>query len=97
VPKTNFSITAGTPKRSSFTQEIGIEVRYQFCGDCGTTLIKEADPAPFTTVYLVQAGTVDGADGADGAELGKPDVELWCSRRPAWIPALEGVAQKDQF
>ncbi|KAI5464029.1 Mss4-like protein [Mariannaea sp. PMI_226] len=92
IPRENFKWTSGTPKAGKFVQEIGVEVDYSFCPDCGTVLIKQSEADMFKPFFLVQAGTIDGDEFKT-----KPDAELWTSRKVEWIDALNGVEQKAQF
>ena len=94
VPRDALTVTSGQPKTSKFQQEIGLEVFYKFCPDCGTTIFKGSPAEMFKAVYLVQAGTVDtwGFSKAD-----KPDAELWTARKFEWVVPTPGLAQKEQF
>lgn len=92
VPRENFTLN-GTPKYNSFIQEIGVEVKYSFCGDCGTVIAKQSEADMFKPFYLVQAGTI----ATHPLVKEKPDVELWVSRKASWLDEVRGAAQAQKF
>lgn len=93
VPRENVALH-GEPKYSTFTQELGFEVKYAFCPDCSTVIIKQCETEVFKPFYLVQAGTIAKEALVKG---GEPDEECWVSRKANWLKEVEGSAQRQQF
>jgi len=95
VPRNAFTITAGEPKKYTFTQtESSIKFTIQFCGNCSSVVGKSSDHNSFKNVFIVTAGSVDGDASL---ESGKPDAELWSVHRASWLSGLEGVVQVAGF
>ncbi|KAI0593224.1 Mss4-like protein [Biscogniauxia sp. FL1348] len=88
VAESGFRLAAGAPKSFSKAADSGKPITSFFCPDCGTTLWRES--VLFPGSKILKAGTLDDAD-AITREV--PTVELWTSRRPAWVPELPGTTR----
>ena len=87
MPRPAFRVSKGTPTTYEATGGSGNPVKRQFCGQCSCVLWTEA-PA-FAGIVVVKAGVMD-----DGAfEQFKPASETFTTRKPAWVPCIEGAAQ----
>jgi hypothetical protein len=100
LPSLSFKLTTPVPLKSySVTHESGLAFKYNFCETCGTALYKE-NAVAFEGKVILLAGTLDkedGKDGEHGIEGVNVQAELWIKHRVAWLGALEGVAQCQEF
>ncbi len=87
VPRGDFKVVAGTPKRYTKTADSGHEMTSAFCADCGCTLFRESAGMPEVTI--VRQGCLD----MDTQNQGKPGVELFARSRAAWVPELADATQ----
>ncbi|KIH93224.1 hypothetical protein SPBR_03299 [Sporothrix brasiliensis 5110] len=90
VPRTNFKVVAGEPTTYIATGGSGNPVERKFCNKCSSTLWTES--ASFAGVVVVKAGVMD--DNAF-AEF-QPASETFTSRKPGWVPVVEGAAQFEE-
>lgn len=58
IPKSNFTITTGTPKSITKISDHGKSITSHFCGDCGTTLFRSGGSQPEDALGL-RAGVLD--------------------------------------
>lgn len=92
VPRTNFTVTAGTPKSWDATGASGKINKHFFCGRCGSSLYTELEIMPDVT--CVKAGGLDGG----AASLGdKVAVEFYTKDRVGYLHGLEGAKQEPAF
>lgn len=87
-------MTSGTPKSHTQKHEDGFDLTIFFCGDCGTTIYKQADGDMFENVSLVQSGTLDGS-ARD--KISKPSSELNVKCRTSWLAEVSNAVQKQGF
>ncbi|KAH7031706.1 Mss4-like protein [Microdochium trichocladiopsis] len=95
------STDSATPllRETKFTHISGVTMKFSACGDCGTRLYKQVESPEHEPFLLVQAGTIidrGGDKDGQGVQV-KPDMELWTKHRASWIPAIDGVVQKQEF
>jgi hypothetical protein len=93
ILRENFQITKGQPKVLPLEHSSGYQEKISFCGECGTRIYKEFDRDQDKSFIIVLAGSLDQLDVATQ----KPDVELWVESKAAWLAAIPGVQQFDQF
>ncbi|CAK7198493.1 hypothetical protein SEUCBS139899_001154 [Sporothrix eucalyptigena] len=87
VLRPNFTITKGEPTTYEALGGSGTKAKRQFCNQCSCTMWTESPL--FGAVVVVKAGVMD-----DGAfEKFKPASETFVSRKPAWVPCIDGAAQ----
>ena len=65
--------------------DLGMTIRFEFCGDCGSTV-------SWTTVGTSNTRAIAAGCFADPS-LPKPEVELFTSRRHPWMRGVDGVPQ----
>ncbi|KAH6604434.1 hypothetical protein Trco_007880 [Trichoderma cornu-damae] len=94
VARDKFTVTSGSPKSYTKRHEDGFNLTVFFCGDCGTAVYKQADAEMFSTLSLVQSGTLDGSPKD---KIGRPVTELNVKLRPSWLVGVEAAAQKQGF
>lgn len=82
--------TSSGTKTFTKTADSGKKIVSHFCGDCGSTLFREAEA--FGPAKIIKAGTLDG--GASVIESAKPDAELFAPERPSWVSQVPGSAEK---
>ncbi|EJU01587.1 hypothetical protein DACRYDRAFT_22666 [Dacryopinax primogenitus] len=63
-----------------------------FCPSCGTQFC--AFPSAIPSMAVLRIGTLDPED-LDS--LGRPQMEMFCSRKLGWPKALEGAAQFEDW
>ena len=84
VPKADFSVTAGVPKRYEDADTAsGNPVQRYFCGNCGSP-IYSALPGQPDSIYL-KSGTLDDTSTF------KPMFQAWCDSKQDWVRLEEGV------
>lgn len=94
VPREKLAVTSGAPKSHTQKHEDGFSLTVFFCGDCGSTVYKQADGDMFENVSLVQSGTLDGP-ALD--KISKPSSELNVKLRASWLAEVSAAAQKQGF
>ena len=94
VPDDAFKFTAGSPKTTTTTHETGMQLKLYSCGDCCSTLCKEAHADAFKGLTIVFAGTLDEQDALDKV---KPGGELWVKYRASWLNEVQGAGQMQTF
>ncbi|KAK5992636.1 hypothetical protein PT974_06051 [Cladobotryum mycophilum] len=94
MPKDQLSVTSGTPKTYTQKHESGMNVTIFFCGNCSSTLYKQADSDMLLPFSVLMAGTLDEPDKA---ELMKPQVELNCKDRMSWLAPVTGAQSRHEF
>ncbi|KAK4073152.1 uncharacterized protein Triagg1_5432 [Trichoderma aggressivum f. europaeum] len=94
IARDKLTVTSGTPKSHTEKHEDGFNLTKFFCGDCGTTIYKQADADMFAPVSLVQAGTLDGP-AKD--KVSQPVAELNVKIRQPWLAEVGSAAQKQGF
>ena len=67
--------------------ELGTQIQFEFCGECGTTVSWTMDAAPGTRAIAMGCF----ADPQMPAPVG----EFFTKRRHHWMPALPGVPQSE--
>lgn len=88
VSDDGFKLLQGTPKTISKTADSGKTITSYFCGDCGTTLYRDAGSFPGSKI--IKAGVLDDLDALNKA---KPGLELYSKRRVEWVPEAPGAKQ----
>jgi hypothetical protein len=71
-----------------------MKLKLYFCGDCGSTLGKEADADAFKGLMITLGGTLDDQDALEKA---KPAGELWVKYRASWLNEVQGAGQMQAF
>lgn len=71
-----------------------MQLKLYFCGDCGSTLSKEADADAFKGLMVVMGGTLDEQDALEKV---KPGGELWVKYRASWLSEVQGAGQMQTF
>ena len=92
VPRTNFKVTAGTPKTWDVTGDSGKINKHYFCGQCGSSLYTELEIMPDVT--CIKAGGLDGGAASLGGKIG---VEFYTKDRVNYLHDVEGAKQVRQF
>lgn len=87
-------MAAGAPKSHTQKHEDGFSLTVFFCGDCGSTIYKQADADMFENVSLVQSGTLDGS-ALD--KISRPSSELNVKLRASWLAEVSAAVQKQGF
>ena len=86
VPKSEFKITAGTPKLYvDGDTKSGNTVERWFCGDCGSPIYSALGSQP-DSVFL-KTGTMDDTSAFN------PQFHVWCDTKQNWVDLQEGVPQ----
>lgn len=67
---------AGTPSEYVSSAASGNQIRYRFCGRCGSHLFGTSTAAPALTA--VRVGTLDDPSSVS------PTVNIWSTSAPAW-------------
>lgn len=77
VPKDNFRITKGEPKKyeDSATRS-GRTLSRNFCGNCGSPLFSQRNPD--IGIRIVRAGSLDNSDGL------KISANIWMTTARSW-------------
>ncbi|KAL3442953.1 Mss4-like protein [Aspergillus insuetus] len=90
VPAAKISIVSEAELgQFSYTANNGNRVTRYFCRRCGINMYSDGEGAP--GVHFVRAGTLDDEGGL---EKSRPEVEIFVSRRAAWLAEVEGCGQK---
>jgi hypothetical protein len=79
IPKSSFTITAGTPQTFSKLSDHGKSVTSHFCGDCGTTLLRTGGWQP-EDVLALRAGVLNDPKVVNEVAV---QMELYFERKPA--------------
>ena len=89
VPDDAFSVTGDTLTEYADTGDSGLELRHYFCNQCGSPIFNEADAMP--GLKIVKAGTLDDATSF------KPDTNIFCSSRMAWLTQNDETTDFDKM
>lgn len=84
VPKSAISVE-GPIRTFRCTGDSGRWLERQFCPECGSSVLMEAEVQP--GVALIQVGTMDDARAV------KPGIHIFCDRAHPWVP-IPGDVQK---
>jgi len=76
VPRANFDVTQGTPKRYADTADSGRTLYRYFCGDCGSPIYSQRATVPET--IALRAGTLDSSDDM------KITANIWTRSARPW-------------
>lgn len=91
VPGDDFKVT-GNPKAFAKIADSGKTITNYFCGDCGSTLYRDAENLP--GMKIIRAGVLDDQDALEAA---KPTTELYAPLRPSWQPGMPGVKKMNDM
>ncbi|KAB8360950.1 hypothetical protein FH972_024682 [Carpinus fangiana] len=92
LPETSLALNSNSPVKSFETKhENGMRIKIFFCGECGTSIYKQADADAFRGLSIVMAGTLDGDSNIETAE---PQAEFWVKYRPHWVAQASGGSVK---
>lgn len=78
-----FTLVTGVPKIVLRTGISGMNSRLHSCPNCNITLFEMAELWPGRVI--IKAGTLDDKEVMDAV---KPEMELFISRKAAWLPKL---------
>ncbi|KAF2094233.1 hypothetical protein NA57DRAFT_80647 [Rhizodiscina lignyota] len=92
IPEQDFKITHGEPKVFIKVADSGRDIHTYFCDNCGTQLWRTNNMPEMKGLVMLRAPVIDQVEEIDG-EKGKPTVEIYAERRPAWKAPVEGAAQ----
>jgi len=85
-----FRQLTGTDRTYTRPADSGKPLTYHNCATCGTIMWVEGEA--FAGINIVKTGTIDDKEVLDKAV---PVQEIYCSRRPESIKAIEGIPQKE--
>jgi hypothetical protein len=94
IPKANFKVTSGEPRKFTKVSDSGRELSSYFCGSCGTTLYRINQHPDMKNLIMFRAPVLDQIEEFD-SEKGTPTAETYCERRPDWLKPIEGAIQLD--
>lgn len=84
MPRANFKLTKGEPKRYADTAQSGRKLFRHFCGECGSPIYSYREATP--EMVVVRAGTLDDSSGM------KITAHIWTASARPWSyidPACE--------
>jgi len=90
IKEDGFKLLSGTPKVITKTADGGNPINSYFCGDCGSTMMRDGDSFP--GMKIIKVGTLDRVDAFDVA---KPVAELFSPTRVDWVNEIPGADQKN--
>jgi hypothetical protein len=76
VPRSNFKLTKGEPKRYMDTAQSGRKLFRHFCADCGSPIYSFREAIP--EMIVVRAGTLDDSSGM------KITTNIWTASARPW-------------
>lgn len=93
VPKDTLKITQGKEHLKSYTQQhiLGSPLTVYFCDTCSSNLWKNLHTDLTENLWVIQTGTLDGANGELGADVEIPDHEGFPADRAKWLPPVQGL------
>tara|TARA_B100000459_G_scaffold106715_1_gene61729 strand:- start:94 stop:372 length:279 start_codon:yes stop_codon:yes gene_type:complete len=78
----------GTVKEFTRSAASGKHIHVGFCDTCGSTVFGRPERWPHLTIV--------GASSLDDKSLFYPEVQVWSSEAPEWMPFLSAVPQFDK-
>jgi len=82
-PRESVELASGRTRAFERRSDAGRWVRFEFCADCGTTLLWHADAVP--QLVGIAAGTLDDTDWV------VPKLHVWASSAQRWLNFPDGV------
>ncbi|KAF7557567.1 hypothetical protein G7Z17_g593 [Cylindrodendrum hubeiense] len=88
IPKDTLKITQGKEHLKSHTQQhiLGSLLTVYFCDTCSSNVWKNLHTDQTEELWVIQSGTLDGANGELGADVEAPDHEGFPADRARWLP-----------
>jgi len=93
IPWSNFHVE-GSPKSTSWTQEMGSPFESFFCGDCGSLIYKKTTAPTMKDAAIVAAGLLDGDGVFEDLSM---DTELYTEHRANWLKPMDGWTQVEKL
>lgn len=89
VARTEFSLTAGEPKRYlDEDTDSGNPVERFFCGNCGSPIYSAIGAQP--DMLFLKTGTLDDTSAFT------PQFHAWCVSKQDWVTLEDGIPQLDR-